>query len=132
LYQGSHPTSIYAADFYQLTCDIDWNDNALISAFRWGLQDDVKDLLLKLLDPLTLTKIITQLVRYNNQLFNRREKWRPTQGLYKTEAITLWKQTPTNASMPKPMQIDSSRFKKVSQKEKERQRKKDLYLYCSE
>jgi hypothetical protein len=30
---------------------------------------------------------------------------------------------------PKPMQIDSSSFKKLSQKEKDRRRKKDLCLY---
>jgi hypothetical protein len=32
--------------------------------------------------------------------------------------------------MPEPMQIDFSRFKKLSQKKKEQQRKEDLCLYC--
>jgi hypothetical protein len=50
--------------------------------------------------------------------------------LYKAKAITPWKQAPNNASMPEPMQIDSLRFKKLSQKEKEWQRKEDLCLYC--
>ncbi len=41
---------------------MDWDDNALISAFRWGLRDDVKDLLLNLPDPITLSEAITQAV----------------------------------------------------------------------
>ena len=31
--QGSRSISVYVADFHQLACDIDWDDNALISAF---------------------------------------------------------------------------------------------------
>ena len=34
LRQGSRATSVYAADFRQLACNVDWDDNALISAFR--------------------------------------------------------------------------------------------------
>jgi hypothetical protein len=48
------------------------DDNVLISAFRWGLRDDVKDLLFNLSDPLTLTKTIIQAVRCNNRLFEHR------------------------------------------------------------
>jgi hypothetical protein len=49
---------------------------------------------------------------------------------YKTQAITPWKQAPTNGSKPESMQIDSSNFKKLSQKEKDRQCKEGLCLYC--
>ena len=72
LRQRSHLTLVYAADFCQLACDVDWDDNAHISVFCRGLQDDVKDLLLNLLDPLTLTKAVTQAVRCDNRLFERR------------------------------------------------------------
>jgi hypothetical protein len=70
LYQGSRPTSVYTADFRQLACDVDWDDNVL----RWVLYNDVKDLLLNLLDSLTLTKAITQEVRCNNRLFERQQE----------------------------------------------------------
>jgi hypothetical protein len=63
-------------------------------------------------------------------LFERRQERRSTQGPYKVEAIILWKQAPTNGSKPEPMQIDSSSFKKLSQKEKDRRCKEDLCLYC--
>jgi hypothetical protein len=66
LRQGSHSASIYAIDFYQLAYDVDWNDNAFINAFWWRLQEDIKDLLLNLLDPLTLTEAIIQAVRCDN------------------------------------------------------------------
>jgi hypothetical protein len=57
---------ISAASFCQLACNVNWDDNALISIFRWELQDDVTDLLLNLLDPLTLTEAIIQAVQCDN------------------------------------------------------------------
>jgi hypothetical protein len=82
--------------------------------FWWDLRDNVKDLLLNLPDPLTLIEAITQAVQCDNRLFECRQERRLTQGLYKVEAITPWKQTPTNASKLEPMQIDSLSFKKLS------------------
>jgi hypothetical protein len=58
LHQGSCPVPVYATDFHQLVCDVDWEDNVLISVFRWRLRDDVKGLLLNLHDLLTLTEAI--------------------------------------------------------------------------
>jgi len=66
LQQRSRAASVYAVEFRQLACDVDWDDNALISAFRWGLRDDVKDLLLNLPDPTSLSEAITQVVRCDN------------------------------------------------------------------
>jgi hypothetical protein len=66
-----------------------------------------------------LTEAITQAVQCDNRLFERRQEQRLTQGLYKVEAITRWKHVPTNASKLETIQIDSSSFKKLSQKEKD-------------
>jgi hypothetical protein len=63
-------------------------------------------------------------------LFERQQERRSTQRSYKAEAITPWKQAPTNGSNPEPIQIDSLSFKKLSQKKKDRQRKEGLSLYC--
>ena len=71
LQQQLQATFICAAEFLQLTCDIDWNNNALIGAFRWGLRDDVKDLLLNLPNPITLSKTILQAMHCDNHLFER-------------------------------------------------------------
>ena len=79
---------------------------------------------------MTLTETSTQVVWCNNQLFECRQEQHSIQRPYKAEAITPWKQAPTNASMLELMQIDSLRFKKLSQKKKDQQCKEDLYLYC--
>jgi hypothetical protein len=68
LQQRSRPTSAYIAEFQQLACDLDWNDTALITMFRWGLCDDIKTLL-NLPKPTTLSEAITQTIDYDNRLF---------------------------------------------------------------
>lgn len=130
LQQRSRAASVYAAEFRQLACDVDWDDKALTSAFRWGLRDDVKDLLLNLADPTTLSEAITQAVRCDNRLFERRQERRSLSGPYRVDTATPTRQT--HASMPEPMQIDASKVLKLSQEEKDRRRKEDLCLYCGE
>ena len=82
LRQAAHAASIYAADFRQLACDVNWDDNALIDAFRWGLRDDVKDLLLNLPNPVSLSEAVMQAVRCDNRLFEHRQERQSTLGPY--------------------------------------------------
>ena len=72
LRQGTRLASNYVSEFWQLACDINWDEPALISQFYSGLQDGVKDLLLTLPDPLTLDEAINQAVKCDNRLFERR------------------------------------------------------------
>jgi hypothetical protein len=74
LQQRSRPASAYVVEFQQLTCDLDWNDTALITMFRWGLRDDIKTLLLNLPKPTTLSEAITQAIDCDNQLFEQRQE----------------------------------------------------------
>jgi hypothetical protein len=37
LRQGSRPASVYASDFRLLACNINWNKEALMNHFHWGL-----------------------------------------------------------------------------------------------
>src|SRR5689334_12619347 len=60
LRQGNRPASTYSSAFRQIACDLSWNDEALIAQFRTGLREDVKDLMLTLPDPLTLSDAIAQ------------------------------------------------------------------------
>jgi hypothetical protein len=71
LRQGSCPTSIYTTHFRLLTCDINWDEEALMSQFHWDLRDDVKDLLLSMSDLQTLNKAISEAVKCDNWLFQR-------------------------------------------------------------
>jgi hypothetical protein len=68
--------SIYASDFRLLACDINWNKEALMSQFHWGLRDDVKDLLLFMPNPQTLNEAIIQAVKCDNWLSQRRQDQR--------------------------------------------------------
>jgi hypothetical protein len=69
LKQGFRPASTYASEFRQLAGDLSWDDEALIDQFRYGLQDDVKDLLLTMEDPDNLNEAIMQAVKCDNCLF---------------------------------------------------------------
>jgi hypothetical protein len=51
LQQGIRSAIVYASEFRQLACDVNWGEAALIDQFRYGLSDDVEDLLLTLTNP---------------------------------------------------------------------------------
>ena len=73
LRQGDRPASAYAADFRLLASDIPQDDQALIEQFRYGLHNDVEDLLLPFPEePKSLTKAISRVVRCDNRLFEQR------------------------------------------------------------
>jgi len=71
LCQGSRPASVYASKFHQLACNIDWDEHTLVSQFYWGLQDDMKDLLLAMPNAITLMDAISAVIRCDNCLFER-------------------------------------------------------------
>jgi hypothetical protein len=129
LQQRSRPTSAYIAEFQQLACDLDWNDMALITMFRWGLRDDIKTLLLNLPKPTTLSEAITQAINYDNRLFEQRQERRLLFGSYQADYTAPTRQTSSSTSTPEPMQINTSRVRKLTEEEKERRRKEHLCFY---
>jgi hypothetical protein len=72
LQQGTRLAIVYASEFRQLACDVNWGEAALIDQFRCGLRDDVQDLLLTLADPSSFSEAITQAIQCDNRLFERR------------------------------------------------------------
>ena len=42
LQQGQRAASIYASEFRQLACDVEWDGQALLDQFRRGLQGEIK------------------------------------------------------------------------------------------
>ena len=98
--------------------------------FRWGLRDDIKTLLLNLPKPTTLSEAITQAIDCDNRLFEQRQERRLLFGSYRADYATPACQTPSSTSTVKPMQIDTSRVKKITEEEKERRRREHLCLYC--
>ncbi len=72
LQQGTRSAIIYALEFRQLACDVNWGETTLIDQFRCGLRDDVQDLLLTLADPSSFSEAITRAIWCNNRQFERR------------------------------------------------------------
>jgi hypothetical protein len=130
LHQRSRPASAYVAKFQQLACDLDWNDTALITMFRWGLRDDIKTLLLNLPKPTTLSEAITQAIDCDNRLFEQRQERRLLFGSYRTDYTAPTRQTSSSTSTLEPMQIDTSKVKKLIKEEKEQRHREQLCFYC--
>jgi hypothetical protein len=119
LRQGARSAAIYTAKFQQVTCDLEWNDKAFINHFRYGLKDDVKDLLITMPKVETLQEFITQAITCNNWLFERRQEkrfgWRnPNHTMISTSSAVE-----KNIPGPEPMQIDAARYKSLLQREKD-------------
>lgn len=131
LRQGTRSASVYASDFRQLVCDINWGEEALMSQFHWGLRDDVKDLLLFLPDPRTLNEAISQAVKCDNRLFQRRQDQRSRQHTARY-APTMSASSVNSHSEVEDMQIDAVRVKSLTLEEKKRRMEEGLCLYCGE
>jgi hypothetical protein len=63
LQQGTRSAIVYASEFRQLACDVNWGKATSIDQFRCGLRDDVQDLLLTFADPSSFSETITQAIR---------------------------------------------------------------------
>jgi hypothetical protein len=118
LQQGTCSAIVYASEFRQLACDVNWGEAALIDQFRCGLRDDVQDLLLTLANLSSFSEAITQAIWCDNHLFERRQEKKVTSN------AQLWNSRPTTLPSvpqttpvarpaffgPTPMQIDTTKF----------------------
>ncbi len=109
----------------------------MIDQFCCGLRDDVQDLLLTFTDPSSFREAITQAIRCDNRLFERRQEKKVT------SSTQLWNSRPTMLPLvpqttpvarpasfgPAPMQIDTAKFKPLTEAQKLRRRINNLCLY---
>jgi hypothetical protein len=63
---------MYVFEFMYLACDISWDEAMFVNQFQFKLRGDVKDFMLTMHDPTTLSQVIMQIVCYDNQFFERR------------------------------------------------------------
>ena len=131
LRQGTRSASVYASDFRQLAFDINWDEEALMNQFYWNLRDDVKNLLLSLTDPRTFNEAISQAVKCDNRLFQRRLDQRPRHQAIRSNA-TMSANSLSSHSEAEAMQIDAARVKTLTPEEKKRRMEEGLCLYCGE
>lgn len=130
LRQGDNTASTYTTEFRLLASDLDWGENALIDQYRRGLNDAVKDLLITLPLPATLSEAISSAVKCDNRIRERlheRDTYNYTSR--KQERIT---QNPE----PTPMEIDGSgrgtttRMQNRAVDERNRRINMNLCFYC--
>jgi hypothetical protein len=87
---------------------------ALIDQFRQGLHNDVKDLLLRFNeDPKSLPEAISQAVRCDNRLFERRSERQQTlrfrsEQTYASVVATPQVSRPNSMDGPTPMEIETT------------------------
>lgn len=135
--QANRSAATYAADFQQIQSELDWGDGALIDQFRSGLSGEVKDLMLTMTDPTTLGEVMAQAIRCDERLFERRRERRGEGGFRPVDhrgSTTPSTPSPIPQPLPpgEPMQLGGTRFKKLTDAEKERRRANNLCLYCGE
>lgn len=143
LVQGKSSASVYAANFRNIAVDLSWNDPALIVQFRRGLNDDVKDMLLNHDKPKTLDEMINLAIRIDNRLFEHRAEMKSgtfrlaRQGLAPssprpTSSIPVASSSTMADTGPVPMEIGTSRTRKLTQQERQHRIQNGLCLYCGE
>lgn len=137
LFQGHGSAAVYAAEFKNLAADLGWNDSALISQFRNGLSDAVKNLMLSHNLPPTLDKTIALAVKLDNRIFEHRLTTRVnTQPQFQSSGRTVTRNSnlPSKNTGPIPMDLSSmSTTEKrgpITAAEKERRKKLGLCVYC--
>ena len=130
LRQGKDRVSDYAISFRTLAAESGWNETALITTFVSGLSDSLKYFLAATECPNDLESIISQAVRLDNRLQERRWEQasgqRPSFQSRPTPTTLLWNQ-PTPTETTEPLQIGRAH---LSPEEKDRRRREKLCIYC--
>ena len=126
LHQGMRSVSVYASEFRQLACDVQWDGQALCDHFRRGLRSEIKNLLLNFPEPTSLSQAITQAVSCDNRLFELRQEERAT---------SRWQSSSRSSPLssyddPVPMEIDRARARPLTEAERRYRQTNGLCLYC--
>ena len=137
--QGSRSVADYAVEFRILATESRWGQEALLSAFRRGLNDQVKDLILR--DrPTSLSELISLALLMDERLRERRQERsrrsspssppkhvRPNPLPRRFENPARPSSSSASSSDVEPMQIGRSR---LTPEERERRFNNRLCLYC--
>ena len=139
--QGPRSVAQYTLQFRILAAESRWNDHALLSVYRKGLNDSVKDLIVRD-SPTTLNELISLALRMDTRLQERRAdkaQRMPSCSVSASPAAPPSTATPNPQSLMfpltptsgagEPMEIGRSR---LSREERERRLTNQLCLYCGE
>ena len=141
LSQGTRSVAEFAVEFRILAARSRWGDEALRSAFRRGLNESIKDLILRD-QPATLSELIALALKVDDRLRERRleKSARPSPSTTRVARPFTPREHPTTpnsaltqhtpfSSVPEaePMQLGRSR---LSQTERDHRMQNRLCLYC--
>ena len=141
--QGTRSVADYTVEFRILAAESTWDDAALKSAYRRGLGETIKDLILQKQPP-TLDALIALALQADDRLRERNRERARAGAANKLPSVKSSSKTPggDTASTPvsslafpslktrdEPMEMGKSR---LSAEERERRMSERLCLYCSE
>ena len=117
LHQGKRPVSVYAYEFRQFACDVQWGDQALCDHFCRSPRSDVKNLLLNFSETISLSQAIKQAVNCYNHFFELRQEEKETSKLSPflhikpmvQPRVAVRYSLTTSFNDPMPMEIDQAR-----------------------
>ncbi|KAJ1124445.1 hypothetical protein NDU88_002906 [Pleurodeles waltl] len=134
--EGSQDVLQYITRFRQLAAETSWVERTLVTLFRRGLRDNIKDELVHSARVKNLKGLMDQTLAIEYRLNERRvEKKRSRIPSHSMTSCTLPHRSEETRSEPKgttdeePMQIDMARGP-LSSSERENRRRKGLCLYC--
>ena len=140
LRQAKSSVVTYAAKFQRIASDTGYNAEAKISVFRFGLNDDVKDVLASSLEePVEFEAFVNYCIKIDNRLYERRLEKKTSGAVLVPHRnnFTRRESPAASSSATVPMDLDAlqvtpGKSKKLSNDERTRRIKGNLCLYCGE
>uniref|UniRef100_A0A8C5M5M4 Gypsy retrotransposon integrase-like protein 1 n=1 Tax=Leptobrachium leishanense TaxID=445787 RepID=A0A8C5M5M4_9ANUR len=134
LRQGRRPIEDYTIEFRRLASETGWNETALVSQFRWGLSESVKDELARGETPTSLEPLIRLVLQIDRRIRERvRERTLfsppPRPPAPRMLAPSPLPTTSTIPSTEEPMQLNVVR-RRLTPQENQHRRDNGLCLYC--
>ena len=135
LKQGKGSVLSYSSRFRTLQRDTGYNDEALISIFRRGLQDQVQDILAtSLTEPTDLEQFINLSIKIDNRLYSRRME-KGSASVPSSNSNQQSSKSASSSSPNDPMDLGAvtrASNGKLTKEERDRRFKENLCLYCGD
>ncbi|KAJ1199016.1 hypothetical protein NDU88_002854 [Pleurodeles waltl] len=133
--QGSQDVLQYITRFRQLAAETTWVERTLVTLFRRGLKEEIKDELVHSTRAEDLRGLMDQALSIEYRLQERRSEKKRSRGFAQPSSSRAYLQrseesrTPARDIEGEPMQVDTTRGP-LSASEREDRRKRGLCLYC--
>ncbi|KAJ1215323.1 hypothetical protein NDU88_002932 [Pleurodeles waltl] len=135
IHQGSQDVLQYITRFRQLAAETTWVERTLVTLFRRGLKEKIKDELVHSTRVEDLRGLMDQALSIEYRLQERRAEKRKSRGSFQPSTSRVFPhrseecRPPVRDTEGEPMQVDTTRGP-LSPSEREDRRKKGLCLYC--